>query len=74
MNTNKFITIILGILVLGSLLYLSSCVDDTDSEFANCDGTTCDSQNPYSNQYTNSCYSSKSDCESATGHTCVVCD
>ncbi len=75
MNLSKIYVLITGVIILLFMsIYFTSCVDDKDEEFANCDGTTCDSSNPYSNQYTSSCYSSKSDCENATGHTCVICD
>jgi len=74
MNTmNKLIIILLGVLLLGSMAYLTSCVPEDDDGYATCDGTVCDYSNPYSNQYSSSCYASKSDCETDTGNTCTDC-
>ncbi len=69
---NKFIIIIMGALLLGSMIYLTGCEAEGDDGYATCDGT-CDYSNPYSNQYASSCYASKSDCENDTGHTCTDC-
>ena len=69
---NKFTIILLGVLLLGSMSYITGCVPEDDDDYASCDGT-CDYKNPYSNQYTSSCYATKSDCENDTGSTCVDC-
>ena len=67
----KFFIILVGVLLLGSMAYLTSCEDDV--EYVSCDGTTCDDDNPYSNQHTSSCFSSESACEDDTGHSCKDC-
>ena len=69
---NKIIIVLLGVLLLGSMIYITSCQPE-DSDYATCDGTVCDYSNPYSNQHTSSCYSTKSDCETDTGSTCTDC-
>ena len=67
----KFFIVLVGVLLLGSMAYLTSCEDDF--EYVSCDGTTCSDDEPYSNQYTDSCFSSKSTCEDDTGHSCKDC-
>jgi len=67
----KLLIVFTGILLLGSMVYLTSCEDDV--EYVSCAGTTCDDSNPYSNQHTSSCFDSKSECESDTGHDCKDC-
>ena len=67
----KFFIVLVGVLLLGSMAYLTSCEDDF--EYVSCDGITCDDSNPYSNQYADECYSSESACEDDTGHSCKDC-
>ncbi len=69
---NKFFIILVGVFLLGSMVYITSCVPESDDGYATCDGT-CDYDSPYSNQYSSSCYESRSDCETETGNTCTDC-
>lgn len=67
----KVLIIVAGAIILGSMFYLTSCVEE-DSAYVDCDGS-CSYSEPYSNQYASSCYSTLSDCESDTGHSCKNC-
>ncbi len=69
---NKFIIILLGVLLLSSMVYITGCVAEEDDGYTSCDGT-CDYDNPYSNQHTSNCYASKSECENDTGNSCSDC-
>ena len=69
---NKFIIILLGVLLLGTMAYMTSCATEGDSEYTTCDGS-CSYDKPYSNQYSSSCYQSLSDCEIDSGHSCKDC-
>ena len=70
----KSIVILIGMAMILTLSQLSSCTEEDDSEYVSCDGGTCSSSEPYSNQYSNSCYATISACESATGHSCKNCN
>ena len=63
-----------GIAMISTLLVLSSCEKDDNSEYASCGSMTCSTSEPYSNEYASGCYATQSDCESATGHTCKNCN
>ena len=74
----KFTVVIAGAAMIFGLSQLSSCSEDSSSsgsssEYITCDGT-CSASNPYSNQYSSSCYSTLSDCQSSTGHSCKNCN
>ena len=70
----KSIVILVGVAMILTLSQLSSCTEDDDSEYVSCGSGTCSSSEPYSNQYSTSCFASVSDCESSTGHSCKNCD
>lgn len=70
---SKLYIIILGVLLLGTMVYITGCAAEGDDGYITCDGNTCDVDHPYSNQDSNSCYASISDCESSTGKTCKDC-
>lgn len=68
----KFLILIAGASILGFMLYLTSCLKEEDDEYVECK-ITCDDANPYSNQYTSSCYATSGECETDTGHSCKDC-
>lgn len=68
----KIFIVLTGVLLIGTMIFLISC--EKDDELVTCGGTTCDSDAPYSNSHTSSCYTSASKCEDATGHDCKSCD
>jgi len=73
-NIKKFIVMITGAVMVLSLSTLNSCEKDDDSEYVSCGSMTCSSTEPYSNEYASGCYTTQSDCENATGHSCKNCD
>lgn len=68
----KLIIVGIGAFLLLSLAVVSSCTEEDDG-YTSC-SNTCSASEPYSNQSTNSCYATLSECETATGQDCKNCN
>ena len=61
-----------GILLLGSMVYLTSC--DIEVEQISCGSMSCSDSSSYSNEYSNYCYETEGECEKNSGHPCRHCN